>query len=153
MATNDGSKQSIPWPLPKFKFSVSWGEQENIRFQEVSGLETESQIIEYRGTNSKAFSTVKMPKIAKYSIVTLKRGIFTDDNLFWSWYKQIKMNTIKRQTVTIKLLDEKDNAQLVWVLQNAWPTKISATDLKSDTNEVAIDTIEIAHEQLTIQTP
>lgn len=39
---------------------------------------------------------------------------------------------------------------MVWTLTNAWPTKITGTDLKADANEVAIENIEIAHEGLTI---
>ena len=77
---NNGSQQGTPWPLPKFKFSVDWGNiQSDIAFQEVSGLEAETQIIEYRGSNSPEYSTVKMPGIAKYGNVTMKRGIFTND--------------------------------------------------------------------------
>ncbi len=151
---NNGSQQGTPWPLPKFKFSVDWGNiQSDIAFQEVSGLEAETQIIEYRGSNSPEYSTVKMPGIAKYGNVTMKRGIFTNDNLFWNWYDKINMNTIERQTVVIKLLDEKNGVAVKWTLKNAWPTKITGTDLKSDGNEVAVDTIEIAHEGLTIANP
>ncbi len=147
----DGSKENNVWPMPKFRFSVDWGTiKQNIAFQEVSGLEAETQIIEYRASNSTVFSTVKMPGIAKYGNVTMKRGIFVKDNSFWSWYNQIKMNTIKRQSVVIKLLDENGKPTMTWTLKNAWPTKITGTDLKSDGNEVAVDTIEIAHEGLTI---
>ena len=146
-----GETENNVWPMPKFRFSVDWGTiQQNIAFQEVSGLEAETQIIEYRASNSPEFSTIKMPGIAKYGNVTMKRGIFVKDNSFWSWYDQIKMNTIARQTVTIKLLDENGAPTMTWVLKNAWPTKVSGTDLKSDGNEVAVDTIEIAHEGLTI---
>ena len=60
------------------------------------------------------------------------------------------MNTIKRLPVTISLLDEGGNATMVWTLTNAWPTKITGTDLKSEGNEVAIESIEIVHEGLTI---
>lgn len=152
MATNDGTTQGAPWPMPKFYFVVNWGQQQtNISFQEVSGLDTETQVIEYRDSNSSVYSTVKMPGIAKFGNVTMKRGIFANDNTFWKWYSQIKLNTIKRQTVTIILKDQNQKAVVTWSLKNAWPTKISATDLKSDGNEVAIDTIEIAHEGLTIK--
>lgn len=149
---NNGTAQGTPWPLPKFRFSVDWGTiKTDISFQEVSGLEAETQVIEYRDSNSKVFSTVKMPGIAKYGNVTMKRGIFANDPIFWTWYNQIKMNTIQRQTVTIKLLDQNGGTVVTWTLNNAWPTKISSTDLKSDGNEVAIDTIEIVHEGLTIK--
>lgn len=148
---DDGSKQATTWPMPKFRFEVDLGtELKGIAFQEVSGMDTETQIIEYRQSNSPLFSTVKMPGITKYGNVTMKRGIFVNDNSFWNWHQQIKMNTIKRRTVLIKLLDESGNVTMQWQLNNAWPTKITGTDLKSDGNEVAVDTIEIAHEQLII---
>ena len=72
------------------------------------------------------------------------------DNKFWDWFNQIKMNTIKRVPVTISLLDEGGKPTMVWTLMNAWPTKITGTDLKAQGNEVAIETIEVAHEGLTI---
>lgn len=150
MADN-GSAQGATWPLPKFRFEVDFGtELKGIAFQEVSGMDVESQVIEYRKSNSPLFSTVKMPGLVKYGNVTMKRGIFVNDNIFWKWHEEIKMNQIKRRTVLIKLLDEGGNVTMQWQLDNAWPTKITSTDLKSDGNEVAIDTIEIAHEELTI---
>jgi len=147
-----GEKQDNVWPLPKFRFEVDLGVKDvkAAQFQEISGLEAETQIIEYRHSNSPKFSTIKMPGIAKYSNVTMKRGIFVKDNSFWDWYSKIKMNTIERSTVTIKLLDEEGKPTMVWTLENAWPTKVTGTDMKSDGNEVAIDTIEIAHEGLTM---
>lgn len=124
-----------------------------IPFQEVSGLDTETQVIEYRKSSSPAYSTIKMPGIKKFGNVTLKRGVFVKDNAFWAWYSQITMNTIARTTVVIQLLDEKGAPTMTWTLANAWPTKVSSPTLKSDGNEVAIQTIELAHEGLTIATP
>jgi len=147
----DGSKENAVWPMPKFRFEVDLGtELKGVAFQEVSGMDVENQIIEYRKSNSKLFSTEKMPGITKYGNITMKRGVFVNDNTFWKWHTQISMNTIKRRTVLIKLLDEKGKVTMQWQLNNAWPTKITSTDLKSDGNEVAVDTIEIAHEQLVI---
>jgi len=151
MATDNGSAEGATWPMPKFRFEVDLGTiATKVAFQEVSGMDVETQIIEYRNSNSPLFSTEKMPGITKYSNVTMKRGVFVKDNTFWNWYSQIKMNTIARQTIIIKLLDEAGSVTMQWTLSNAWPTKITCTDLKSDGNEVAVDTLEIAHEQLTI---
>lgn len=148
---DDGSKQGSTWPLPKFRFEVDLGtEMKSVAFQEVSGMDVENQVIEYRKSNSPLFSTEKMPGIKKYGNVTMKRGVFVNDNTFWNWHKEVSMNIVKRRTVLIKLLDEGGNVTMQWQLDNAFPTKITSTDLKSDGNEVAVDTIEIAHEQLTI---
>ena len=148
---DEGSKEGSTWPLPKFRFEVDLGTGMNgVAFQEVSGMDKEVQIIDYRHSNSKLFSTIKMPGVAKYGNVTMKRGVFVNDNTFWKWMDEIKMNTIRRRTVLIKLLDESGKVTMSWRLNNAWPTKITGTDLKSDGNEVAVDTLEMAHEQMVI---
>lgn len=147
---DDGSAQSqTVWPMPKFHFQVKW-DSNVMSFQEVSGLDVQSEEIKYRHGDSPAFSPIKMPGLKKHGNVTLKKGIFKGDNTFWDWLNQIKMNTIKRVPITISLLDETGAPTMVWTLQNAWPTKIQGTDLKAEGNEVAIETIEITHEGLTI---
>jgi len=145
-----GEAQDKNWPLPKFYFMVDWGSTTNIPIQEVSGLNIEAQPLLYRHGNSPVFSEINMPGIVKNSNVTMKKGVFANDNSFWDWYNKIKMNTIERQNVVIKLLDEGGNPTMTWTLLNAWPTKISSTDLKSNANEVAVESIEIMHEGLTI---
>ncbi|MCX6318969.1 MAG: phage tail protein [Bacteroidetes bacterium] len=148
---DDGSKQGSTWPMPKFRFDVDLGtELKGVAFQEVSGMDVENQIIEYRNSNSPIFSPEKMPGLVKYSNVVMKRGVFVNDNSFWNWHAEINMNTIKRRTVIIRLLDETGKVTMQWTLNNAWPTKITSTDLKSDGNEVAVDTLEIAYETLVI---
>ncbi len=147
---DDGSAQSTTvWPMPKFRFEVKWGDAV-MSFQEVSGLDMESQPIEYRHGDNPAFSVIKMPSLQKFSDVTMKKGVFKGDNKFWDWFNEIKMNTIKRVPVTISLLDEAGKPTMVWTLANAWPNKISGTDLKSTGNEVAVETIVVSHEGLTI---
>lgn len=147
-----GEAQDSNWPLPKFYLIVHLGSQDNeASFQEVSGLDIEAQVIEYRHNDSVQFSTIDMPGITKTGNVTLKKGIFINDINFRKWYDAIKMNTIKRETVTIQLLDETGSPVMTWTLNNAWPTKITATDMKSDANEVAVETLELRHEGLTIK--
>ncbi|RSK43449.1 phage tail protein [Hymenobacter perfusus] len=147
-----GEAQDAVWPLPKFYFKVDLGDGKgDVPFQEVSGLETETQVIEYRAGNSPTFSTIKMPGLKKVGNVTLKKGIFVKDNHFWDWYSTINLNLIKRTTVVIMLCDEGGNATMTWTLNNAWPTKIQGTDLKADGNEVAVETLEVAYETLEIK--
>lgn len=147
---DDGSAQSTTvWPLPKFYFQVKW-DSNVMSFQEVSGLDVQSEEIKYRHGDSPEFSVIKMPGLKKVGNVTMKKGVFKADNKFWDWFNQIKMNTIKRVPVTISLLDEAGAPTMVWTLANAWPTKVTGTDLKAEGNEVAVETIEIVHEGLTI---
>jgi phage tail-like protein len=146
-----GEEQGNVWPLPKFYFSVQLGDDKDVTFQEVTGLQTETKPIEYRQGNSPIFAPVKMPGLSSVGNVTMKKGIFAKDAKFFTWYSEIKMNLIKRRTVVINLLDEKGDPKVTWTLNNAWPTKITGTDLKSDGNEVAVESIEIVFETLVIK--
>jgi phage tail-like protein len=149
----DGSTQSAAtWPLVKFSFKVLWDDKEII-FQEVTGLTSETQIIEYRGGSSKVYSTVKMPGIQKFNNITFKKGTFQADTQMWDIYGGIHMNTFKRTTVTISLLDESNAVAMSWKLVNAFPVKLTVTDMKSDANEAAVESMEVAHEGLSLVKP
>jgi len=147
----DGSAQSASvWPLPKFHFMVDVAGNE-IAFQEVSGLDMETEPLEYRAGNSKEFSKVKMPGMVKYSNITLKKGMFKGDKAFFDWFKSVNMNVIERKAMTIKLLDESHAPVVTWKVKNAFPVKLSGTDLKAEGNEIAIETLEVAHEGLDME--
>jgi phage tail-like protein len=138
------------YPLPAFHFAIDWG-GERIGFSEVAGLTQENQAIEYRDGSSKEYSAIKMPGLQKYSNVTLKRGIVKSDNEFFAWLNTMKLNTIERRDIIIKLLNEEHEPVMVWKILNAFPVKIEGPTLKATGNEVAIESIEIAHEGLEIQ--
>ncbi|MEL7589042.1 MAG: phage tail protein [Prolixibacteraceae bacterium] len=138
------------YPLPKFHFLVEWGGT-RVGFTEVTGLTIENEVIEYREGNSPEYNKVKMPGLHKYINITLKRGIFAKDNSFYSWLNTVKLNTIERRDLIISLLNENHEPVVTYKVKNAWPVKIQAPDLKSDANEVAIETIELAHEGLVIE--
>ena len=142
MATN--------YPLVKFHFQVEWGGTK-IGFTEVSGLEVETEVIEYRHGASPEYSKVKMPGMQKFSNITLKRGTFATDNEYYNWWNTVKLNTIERRDITISLLNEEHEPVITWKVKNAWPSKVQSTDLKADGSEVAIETLELVHEGLTIQ--
>lgn len=138
------------YPLPKFHFQVEWGGTQ-IGFTEVSGLDVETEMIEYRQGASKEYHKIKMPGMQKFSNITLKRGTFANDNEYFNWWNSVKLNTIERRDLTISLLNEAHEPVITWKVKNAWPLKVQSTDLKADGNEVAIETMELAHEGLTIQ--
>lgn len=145
------------YPIPKFHFQVEWGENFRIGFTEVSGLDFETEVIEYREGNSKRYNKSKQPGLTKYSNITLKRGTFEGDyDFFKEWRKTYyfqegnKTGSLIRRTVTISLLNQNHEAMITWRVLNAWPSKVQSTDLKADANEVAIETMELVHEGLEI---
>jgi phage tail-like protein len=143
------------YPLPVFHFEVEWGGI-NLDFAEVSGLTIENQVIEYRGGSSPIYSTLKMPGIPKYGNITLKRGILPKNNEFFDWLNTIKMNKVgddnkDRRNLIISLLNEEHEPVMTWKASSAFPVKVEGPGLKATGNEVAIESIEIAHEGLTIE--
>lgn len=138
------------YPLPKFHFNVEWNGA-NIGFTEISGLDVETEVIEYRDGASPEYIKTKMPGMQKFGNITMKRGTFQGDNEFFDWWNTVALNTIERRDLTISLLNENHEPVVVWKVKNAWPSKVAPTDLKSDGNEVAIESIEMAHEGIVIQ--
>ena len=138
------------YPIPVFHFKVEWGGKD-VAFSEVSGLTQEVQVIEYRDGNSPDYSTLKMPGLHKYNNITLKKGIRKSDNEFFNWLNTIKLNTVERRDLTISLLNESHEPVMVWKARNAFPVKVEGPGLKAAGNEVAIESMEIAHEGITLQ--
>ena len=138
------------YPLPVFHFQVEWGGA-NLGFSEVSGLNIETQVIEYRDGVTPEYSSVKMPGIPKYGNITLKRGIIPADNEFYDWLNTTALNKVERRDLVISLLNESHEPVMTWKATSAFPVKIEGAGLKSTGNEVAIESIEVAHEGLTIE--
>ena len=133
-----------------FHFKVTIGSKGEIAFQEVSGLDTEYDIIDYRAGNSPEFSTVRMTGLKKHSDITLKKGMFKDDTALFDYFASVKMNTVARETVTIQLLDEEHKPLFTWTLKNAVPKKVTGASLSAKTSEAAMEELVLAHEGLTM---
>lgn len=140
----------IKYPLPSFHFQVEIG-GEAIPFTEVSGLDIEVQVIEYRDGSSPQYSTLKMTGIPKYSNIILKRGIIPHDTFFFTWINKTSLNKPDRRDLTISLLNEEHSPVMVWKVKRAFPVKLQGPVLKATGNEVAIETLELAHEGLVIE--
>jgi len=139
-------------PYPGFNFLVELGDPENTAgFSEVHIGAAHIQLIEYREGADRVNSVRKLPGLTRYDNVVLKRGL-TGTTALWAWFDQVRDGNAERRDVRITLLDEQRNAVARWLLRRALPVKYEAPALRATGNEVAIETLELAHERLEFET-
>jgi phage tail-like protein len=136
-------------PYKGFNFLVEIDGISVAAFCEVGGLASETAVIEYRNGSDRANTVRKLPGLTKYANIVLKRGV-TQDTQLWQWRKAIEQGTSDRRSGAIVLLDDERNPVRRWRFSEGWITKFEGPDLNAKGNDVAIETIEIAHEGLTI---
>ena len=134
----------IPDPFVNFNFLVEIDGIRRAAFHECSGYDSAIDTIEHRegGENT---TTRKLPGLTKYSNIVLKRGI-TDDQDLYLWHKRAVNGIIDRRNGSIVLLDRVGQEVARWNFHRAWPTKWSGPALTAEGNDVAIETLELAHE-------
>ncbi len=161
MATTNSS--GLYYPLTKMNFLVSVDEVNGVAaFNEVTGIDASVDVIEFRQGNSSSLAPVKIQGLVKHGNITLKMG-YTKDQDFKTWIQNCvseHRGETPRRNVTIELIDISDGAPqaiqesvsgtLTWILKDAWVCKYNGPDLNASTSEVAIETVEIAYEELTI---
>ena len=142
------------YPMTSLHFEVQWQDSENTtNFSEVSGLTMEAEAIEYRGGTDPSLTVRKLPGLRKFGNVTLKRGVAPREsgNGLFEWFNTIGSGTVERRNVTVSLLDEERAPVMTWKMRDAWPVKVEAPSLNATGNEIAIESVEFAHEGLEIQ--
>jgi len=137
-------------PYTGLNFRVEIDGLAGASFAEVTGLESETAVVEYRTGDARRNAPIKLPGLTKYANIVLRRGITRDTSL-WQWRKSIVEGTLDRRNGIIVLMDETRADVLRWTFRNGWPCKISGPTLDADANEVAIETLEIAHEGLELE--
>lgn len=118
-------------------------------FSEVGGLTADGDSVDYREGTDLQSSVRKLIGMRKYSNITLKRG-YTQDKSLWQWYTNVMNGVPDRRNVTVVLLNERREAVLRWHAENAWINKIEGPSLKASSNEVAMESLELVHEGLTL---
>lgn len=134
------------WSVPEFHFIVEISDVGKIFCEEVSGLDSGFDVIEYHPGDMPRFTKSGMLGLRKGGDVTLKKAIFRYDKKLLDWFRLVTMNMIKRATVTVVLVDENNNPVQGWKLINAWPKKNTGENSNTDSNIVAMETIVLAHE-------
>lgn len=115
-------------------------------FSDVTIPDISTDPIEYREGNEDT-TVRKLPGLTKYGNLTLKWGI-TDSMELFEWRKLVIQGKTDeaRKNIAVILQDEIGNEAARWNFREAWPIKYDAPDLSAKGNDVAIETIEIAHE-------
>lgn len=137
----------MAYPHGKFRYTVEVEGLELGGFSEVSGFDASIDVIEYR-EGDKVQTPMKIPGLKKYGNITLKQGVADKDALY-KWMETGFEKDVNRQTVTITLLDINGEAAASWQVINAWPTKYTAPDFNATSSEIAVETLELAHEGMT----
>ncbi len=163
MATYESNGKQLAYPLTKMNFLVTVdGVSGTAAFSEVSGVEATVDVIEFRQGNANSLAPVKIPGLVKHGNVTLKFG-YTLDSAFKTWIQECVSEVrgeMPRNNVQIEMIDinggapqvkaEAVTGTRVWILSNAWVTKYTAPDLDAKTSDVAIESVELAYEELII---
>ncbi len=131
-------------PYRSYNFLVEIDGMTRAGFRECSGLDTSQDPIDYR-EGGEALHVRKLPGLVKYSNISLKRGI-TDDAELWEWRKKAMDGKVERKNGSIILLDDTGTEKLRWNFVEGWPSKWTGPTFNATGNEVAIETLEIAHE-------
>jgi len=131
-------------PVASFNFKLEIEGITFAGFSEVTGLNQESNVIDYR-EGQEPITPRKLPGLNKFGNITLKRGISPDLSVY-NWRKTVTDGDIERRNASIVLHNEKHEEVVRWNLVNAWPSKYVGPDLKANANEVAIESVELTHE-------
>ena len=135
------------YPHGKFNYKVEIDGLEAGGFSEVTGFDASIDVIEYR-EGDMTQTPLKIPGLKKYGNITLKQGL-VDSMVLYEWMTAGLEGDVERKTLTITLLDSAGSPAASWQIINAWPVKYTAPDFNATSSEVAIESLEIAHEGMT----
>ena len=134
-------------PHGNFNFLVEIDGITRAAFHEVSGFDSTIDVIEHRegGENT---TPRKLPGMTKHSNIVLKWGLADDADLY-NWHRDAVNGRVQRRNGSIVLLDRQGQERMRWNFVNAWPAKWDGPDFNAEGNDVAIETLELAHEGIT----
>ena len=115
-------------------------------FKSVSGMDSETEIIEFKQGNDKVVR--KKPGRTTFANIVLERGYTATDDL-WNWRKNIEDGKIDRRSGSIIILDQDGQSEVArYNFYEGWPCKWHVPEMDSDSSSRAIEKIEIAIEKV-----
>ena len=137
-------------PFRAFNFRLEIDDTEVAGFSEAGGLTSTGEAVDYRTGVDLPLTTRKLIGLRSFGPITLKRGMVKDSTL-WNWYRNIVTGSNDRRNGSVILQDELHNEVLRWNFENGWPNKIEGPALNAGTNEVAIESVELVVEDITLE--
>lgn len=149
------------YPLPVYNYRVSI-DSLMLGFSEVSGLHVEYEPVTYKHGLSFVMGNKIIPGMRQPIKVTMKRGMVkkqgsdaTKDGFLSDWMKDTYADPFRnhKKDILIDLCDEKGSPVIRWTVQGALPIKIEAPTLSANSNDVAIETMEVIAHGLDVSYP
>lgn len=153
LSTDDMRTQ---YPLPVYNYRVEIN-GETIAFSEASGFSVEYEPITFKEspvTSGKAGPVIRyMPGQTTPVNLTLKKGIVRQKSIkvLYDWISTTALNLIEKKDIIIRLCDEKGEPVISWKIINAFPTKLDAPGFDANSNEVAVESMELMADDLMIE--
>jgi phage tail-like protein len=133
-------------PQQSGRFLVEIGSEVVANFQECTGLSMEVEVQEYVEGGNNEF-IYKLPGRVKYTNITFRRGV-TDNRQFADWLPKIEGGkiSVERKNISIILLSHAGETVRTWEVAEAFPIKWTGPDMRVSSMDVAIESLELAHE-------
>jgi len=154
MATSK-SEIKASYPLPVYNYRVDIG-TDTIAFSEVSGLNIGYETTTYKESNTESGKAgpkvFHMPAQASNTTLTLKKGLVPAKSrpALYDWISSISINQVVKKNILISLCDETGRAVVTWSVTNAFPTKLDAPTFDANSNDVAIESMELMADGISI---
>lgn len=144
------------YPLPVYNYRVEIG-SEAIGFSEVSGLSMGFEIATYKESSTEGGApgprTIHMPTQPTAPTITLKKGVVrgTSVNTLYKWFSSTALNQIEKRDIFVRLCDEAGAPVITWRVINAFPSKLDAPTFDAKSNDVAIESMELRADRVTVE--
>jgi phage tail-like protein len=143
------------YPLPVYNYRVEI-EGETVAFSEVSGLSIGYEVTTYKESPTSGAAgprTMHMPAQNTPPTITMKKGLVRAKSLkaLYRWIQTIETNLIEKRNIFVRLCDEKGTPVISWKVVNAFPTKLTAPTFDAKSNDVAIETLELKADLITME--
>jgi phage tail-like protein len=144
------------YPLPVYNYRVELGST-TVAFSEVSGLNIAYETQTYKESPVESGTpgprVMHMPAQGTPPTVTLKRGIVPGSRIkdLYSWISTTQTHLVEKRDVFIRLCDEAGEAVISWKISNAFPTKVEAPAFNASSNDVAVESMELKGDAISIE--